>query len=49
MTLFETMDHPLLDKIREVNLDDTTPLEALQLMKEWQEELYEKQVASRPK
>ncbi len=49
MTLFETMDHPLLDTIRGVQLDSTTPLEALQMVKEWQEQLTGNQVAYRPK
>ncbi|QEG34395.1 DNA mismatch repair protein MutS [Bythopirellula goksoeyrii] len=49
MTLFETMDHPLLDTIRGVDLNGTTPLEAFQLVKEWQEQLTETRVASRPK
>ncbi|TWU17817.1 DNA mismatch repair protein MutS [Bythopirellula polymerisocia] len=49
MTLFETMDHPLLETIRGVQLDSTTPLEAFQMVKEWQEQLAEKKVVSRPK
>jgi DNA mismatch repair protein MutS len=39
LTLFGPTDHPLLDKIRSIEIDDTTPLAALQLVKQWQEEL----------
>ncbi len=39
MTLFETMDHPLLEKIRAVDLNAMTPLEAMQLVSEWQDQL----------
>ena len=39
LTLFGPADHPLLDAIREVDVDGTAPLSALQLIKEWQEEL----------
>ena len=34
LTLFGPADHPLLDDIRVVDLDQTTPLEALQLIKQ---------------
>lgn len=39
MTLFETSDHPLLDKIRGVDLNCLTPLEVQQLVSEWQGQL----------
>jgi len=39
LTLFGVADHPLLDELRGVNLDETTPLEAIQLIKAWQESL----------
>ena len=38
-TLFEVADHPLLDAIRAVDLNGTTPLEAIQLVGQWQERL----------
>jgi DNA mismatch repair protein MutS len=38
LTLFGT-EHPLLDKIRELDLNDLTPLEALNRIQEWQQEL----------
>jgi len=38
-TLFETADHPLLDAIQAVDLNDTTPLEALQMVGQWQRQL----------
>jgi len=39
MTLFETADHPLLDKIRGTDLNSMTPLEVQRLVSEWQEQL----------
>jgi DNA mismatch repair protein MutS len=39
LTLFGPVDHPLLDEIRSVDLDQTTPLDALQRIKQWQESL----------
>ncbi len=38
-TLFETQDHPLLKTIRDINLNGTTPLEALKLVENWQQQL----------
>ena len=39
LTLFAPMEHPLLDTIREAEIDRLTPLEALQLLHRWQSEL----------
>ena len=39
LTLFGIADHPLLDEIRQVNLDRTAPLDALALVKRWQDKL----------
>jgi DNA mismatch repair protein MutS len=39
MTLFQYADHPLLDQLRQLNLDQLSPLEALQLLHEWQQKL----------
>jgi DNA mismatch repair protein MutS len=39
MTLFGPSDHPLLDEIRHVDLNATTPLAALQLVEKWRQEL----------
>jgi DNA mismatch repair protein MutS len=39
LTLFGFADHPLLDDIREVDLNELTPLDALQRIKQWQDEL----------
>jgi DNA mismatch repair protein MutS len=39
MTLFQYADHPLLDEIRQLDLDQLTPLEALQRMHDWQQKL----------
>jgi hypothetical protein len=33
------VDHPLLDEIRQVDLDQTRPLDALGLIQKWQESL----------
>jgi DNA mismatch repair protein MutS len=41
MTLFATEEHPLLDEIRAVNLDDMTPRDALELLCSWQARLFE--------
>jgi DNA mismatch repair protein MutS len=49
MTLFESMDHPLLETIRGVDLNDTTPLEALQLIQEWQGQLADEGAVTRPR
>lgn len=38
LTLFEFGEHPVMDKLRELNVGGTTPLEALQLLTEWQAE-----------
>ncbi len=39
LMLFEPPDHPLLDKVRKTDLDQTTPIDALQLVRDWQESL----------
>jgi DNA mismatch repair protein MutS len=39
LTLFGASDHPLLDEVRGIDLDATTPLAALQLLQKWQEKL----------
>ncbi len=39
LTLFAPYDHPLLDTIRQTDLNGLTPLEALQLIQTWQNEL----------
>ncbi len=39
MTLFSPIDHPVVEALRELNLDETTPLAALQWLKQWQERL----------
>jgi DNA mismatch repair protein MutS len=42
LTLFGHADHPLLARIRELDVDQLTPLEALNRLKQWQEELRER-------
>ncbi len=39
LTLFETADHPLLDKIRGTDLNNLTPLEVQDIVRQWQEQL----------
>ena len=39
LTLFGTVEHPLLDKIRELDVNGITPIQAMQLIQEWQEEV----------
>jgi DNA mismatch repair protein MutS len=41
LTLFGQSDHPLVAKVRELNVDQLTPLEALNRLKQWQDELRE--------
>jgi len=44
LTLFGYADHPLLEKIRAAEVDSLTPLEALQLIQQWQSDLLNKQL-----
>lgn len=39
LTLFGPADHPLLDELRRLDLNGLTPLQAFQLLQEWQETL----------
>jgi hypothetical protein len=39
MTLFEHAEHPLLEVIRGVDLDATSPREAMKLIDHWQGQL----------
>ena len=39
LTLFGTADHPLLDEIRQLDLNATSPLEALKALARWQQTL----------
>jgi len=41
LTLFAPTEHPLLDEIRKLNLNETTPLRAMQLIQQWQEKVAE--------
>jgi len=41
MTLFAPYDHPLIEKIRGTDINSLTPIDALTLIKEWQERLAE--------
>jgi len=39
LTLFEPIDHPLMEEIRELDLTRTTPLEAFEKLRKWHEQL----------
>jgi DNA mismatch repair protein MutS len=39
LTLFDWGEHPVLDRIRDTDLSQTTPLQALQRIEQWQKEL----------
>ena len=39
LTLFELVEHPLIDKIKRIDPNHVTPLDALQLLGQWKEEL----------
>ncbi len=39
LTLFAPYDHPLLDKIRSADVNGMTPIDALHIVKKWQDEL----------
>jgi DNA mismatch repair protein MutS len=39
LTLFGANDHPIIDDLRELDLDATTPLAALQILQKWQDKL----------
>lgn len=45
LSLFGTDDHPVLDALRQLNVNEMTPLAALQQLQSWQEQL---QSAARP-
>jgi len=39
LTLFEPPEHPLLEKIRDLDVNHITPIEAIELIHDWQHEL----------
>jgi hypothetical protein len=39
MSLFGYEEHPLLDKLREQDLNNLTPMKALELLQSWQQSL----------
>jgi DNA mismatch repair protein MutS len=39
LTLFGASDHPIIDDLRALDLNSTTPLAAMQLLQKWQEKL----------
>lgn len=45
LTLFDPASHPLLEQIRELRVNEVTPLEALQLVQQWQQTLSSEQTA----
>ena len=49
LTLFDIADHPLLDEIREMNLDELAPVDALMKIKAWQQTLQSELAGSKPR
>ena len=49
MTLFETVDHPLLEEIRITDLNAKSPLEVQRLVEQWQQQLAGDVVSHRPR
>jgi DNA mismatch repair protein MutS len=47
LTLFAPQEHPLLDQLRALELDNLTPLDALRLLQEWQSALVTNQPLAR--
>jgi len=45
LTLFAADDHPLLEEIRGIDLNNMTPLEAMKRIDQWRETLAEEAVA----
>ena len=43
LTLFGPAEHPLMDELRRMDLNGTTPLAALQILQRWQEDLAKEQ------
>lgn len=39
LTLFETLDHPVVQELAELDLNDTTPMQALQQLQAWRQTL----------
>lgn len=39
LTLFDVGDHPIIEKLRELSVAEMTPLQALQLLEQWQAEV----------
>ncbi len=49
LTLFAPMEHPLLDEIRKLDLNATTPLAAFETLRAWQSRLAEETQSGKPK
>jgi DNA mismatch repair protein MutS len=47
LTLFGAADHPLLDDIRGLDLNNTTPLAALEQIQQWQQQLAEEKAGKK--
>jgi DNA mismatch repair protein MutS len=48
LTLFGPADHPLLDELRRLDLNNVTPFQAIQLLQRWQEELGKEKTVPSP-
>ena len=43
LTLFGPADHPLLDELRRLDLNNVTPIQAIQLLQQWQDNLHKEE------
>jgi DNA mismatch repair protein MutS len=48
LTMFQLADHPLLDEIRALDLDGTSPRQATELIAAWQEQLQSESAQTQP-
>jgi len=48
LLLFEPAEHPLVDRLRNLDVNQTTPLDALRLLQDWQSSLNQNGHASKP-
>ena len=49
LSLFGMEEHPLMDELRAFDLNDSSPIEALQRIKAWQEQLRAEQAQVKPR
>ena len=49
LTFFETAEHPLIQEIRDIRIDECAPMEALLKLKNWQSQLADKNAPTQPR